>query len=50
MSEEQFKVEQAVYFEKCKELLQHFKKYKKLDETDAFLKSFGTGENQNGIY
>lgn len=48
ISEHDFNVERAMYFEKCQELMQEYRKYKKLDETGAFLKSLGKGENDYG--
>lgn len=44
ISRQDFQIEQSLYFERVSELIKEYRKFKKLDETDAFLKSLATGE------
>lgn len=42
ISDHEFRVEQAIYFDSLIEFVKQYKKHKQIDETDTFLKSLGT--------
>lgn len=44
ISEDDFRVEQALYFERCSELISQYRQLQRLDETDTFLRSLRKGE------
>lgn len=44
MTARDFQIEQALYFDRVSALMQEYRNYKKLDESESFIKSFKKGE------
>jgi len=44
MTAQDFQIEQALYFDRVSALIQEYRNYKKLDESESFIKSFKKGE------
>lgn len=44
MTEHDFKIETAIYFDRMLDFIAQYRKYKNLDESDQFINSFKKGE------
>lgn len=44
MTDQDFQVEQALYFDRVSALIQEYRNHKKLDERESFINSFKKGE------